>query len=137
VAQLKAPYIKLLDERGDIHVWIVDGDFIRKNIDEGFTNYGQHYRFLYIPKDEFWLDREAAQNEQSFFIDHLLVEHRLMAKGMSYDKALDASDHAERKERRLAGDIAHFTRHGGFQREANQVHEQFGRKIEKTSVFGL
>jgi hypothetical protein len=130
VAQLKAPYIKLLDERGDINMWIVDGIFIRNSIDEEFTNYGQHYRFPYIPKDEFWLDREAAQNEQQFFIDHLLLEHRLMEKGMSYDKALDLADHAERKERRLAGDLAHFTRHGGLQREATQVHEQFWTKVQ-------
>ena len=40
-----------------------------------------------------------------FFVTHLLVEHRLMAKGVSYDKALEAADKAELAERKKAGDV--------------------------------
>jgi hypothetical protein len=94
----RLPYIEKAGERGDLQILVVDGAYIRSHIDEEFTNYGQHYRFSYIPIDELWLDREAAKDEQQFFIDHLLVEHRLMAKGMSYEKALSEADRARVKE---------------------------------------
>ena len=56
---LKPPYLQKDDTRGDYQVWIVDGAYIRGHIDEEFTNFGQHYRFPYIPENELWLDREA------------------------------------------------------------------------------
>ena len=45
-----------------IQVWVVDGEYIRTYVDEEFTNFGQHYRFPYIPENEFWLDRENENN---------------------------------------------------------------------------
>jgi hypothetical protein len=99
---MKKPYHKKLDQIGPMAIWIVDGQHVRKNIDEEFTNFGQHYRFPFIPKNEFWIDREFGPGEQQFFIDHLLVEHRLMTSGMSYDKALERADAVERRERRKA-----------------------------------
>lgn len=92
-------------QRGPIAVWIVDGSYVRKNLDEEFTNFGQHYRFSFIPENEFWIDRETAQDEQQFFIDHLLIEHRLMKKGTPYVKALEIADRKERAERKKAGDV--------------------------------
>jgi len=126
----KLPYIKQVGERGDLQIWVVDGAYMRGHIDEDFTNYGQHYRFTYIPEDELWLDREAAENEQQFFIDHLLVEHRLMSKGVPYEKALVEADRAERKERRRAGDLSHLTKRGRSLPEAIQVHKRLWKKLE-------
>jgi hypothetical protein len=40
-------------------VWLVDGEFIRKNISEDFVNYDQHYHLNVIPEDEFWIDKES------------------------------------------------------------------------------
>jgi len=57
-----------------------DGVYIRGHIDEEFTNFGQHYRFPFIPERELWIDAEAKDDERAFFIDHLLVEHDLMAR---------------------------------------------------------
>ena len=94
---LKPPYIRRLDERGDLQVWVVDGSYIRGHMDEEFTNFGQHYRYRYIPLNELWIDQENGAGEQQFFIDHLLVERRLMARGMPYEAALPAADRAERK----------------------------------------
>ena len=79
---LKLPYIQKLEERGKLQIWLVDGSYIRGHIDEEFTNFGQHYRYQYIPEHEFWIDREAEHDEHQFFVEHLLVEHRLMAKGI-------------------------------------------------------
>jgi hypothetical protein len=47
--ELKPPYLKLDDTRGDYQAWIVDGTYIRGHMDEEFTNFGQHYRYPYIP----------------------------------------------------------------------------------------
>ncbi len=92
-------HIKKLDQIGKFTVWSVDGEHVRTAIDEEFTNFGQHYRFRFIPTREFWIDQEHGLGEQQFFIDHLLIEHRLMAAGMPYDNALEKADAVEKRER--------------------------------------
>jgi len=129
-ASVKPPYVQQIGERGNFKVWIADGSYIRGHIDEEFTNFGQHYRYSYIPSDELWIDREAEQDETQFFIDHLLVEHRLMAKGMPYEKALVKADQAERKERRRAGDLRFLTRRGKELPKGLQVHERLWKRLE-------
>ena len=111
---LKPPYLHKVGERGRITIWVVDGTYIRTNIDEEFTNYGQHFAFRFIPENEFWIDREGKPDEEPFFVDHLLVEHRLMAKGVPYDDALEAADRAELKERKRAGDVDRLAKGGNL-----------------------
>jgi transposase InsO family protein len=127
---LKPPYIQKVDERGNLKIWLVDGVYIRSHIDEEFTNFGQHYRYHYIPLNELWVDRGTKTDEVMFFIDHLLVEHRLMAKGMPYDNALAEADRAERKERRHAGDLSRLTQRGRKLPEGRDVHERLWKKLE-------
>jgi hypothetical protein len=129
-ASLKPVYLEKIDERGDIKIWIVDGAYIRSRIDEEFVNFGQHYRYTYIPVNEFWIDREAEHDERQFFIDHLLVEHRLMAAGLPYEKALPQADQVERRERRRAGDISRMTHHGQKLPDLTGVHERLWKKLE-------
>jgi hypothetical protein len=63
---LKPPYLHIDEKRGDYQVWIVDGAYIRGHIDEEFTNFGQHYRYSYIPKRLFnKLVRSQAANQKS------------------------------------------------------------------------
>ena len=126
---LKPPYIEKIGQRGRISIWIVDGSYVRAHMDEEFTNYGQHYGFSCIPEQEFWLDKEAKQDEQAFFIDHLLVEHRLMAGGASYDDALEAADSAERAERRKAGDIEKLAQRGNLP-DPSRVHIHLWKTLE-------
>jgi hypothetical protein len=126
---LKPPYVQKDEVRGDFQVWIVDGAYVRGRIDEEFTNFGQHYRYPYIPRMEFWLDKEAEQDERTFFIDHLLVEHDLMAKGASYDEALEQADRVERKERRRAGDVRKAIPRGKGLPDAGTMHERLWKKL--------
>ncbi len=126
---LKPPYIEKVDQRGTISIWIVDGTYVRTHLDEEFTNYGQHYAFGCIPKDEFWLDKEAADDERRFFIDHLLIEHRLMEKGVPYDDALEAADAKELAERRKAGDIRKLTK-GHNLPDPAKVHVRLWKTLE-------
>jgi hypothetical protein len=126
---LEPPYIKKVGERGKIVIWVVDGTYVRTHLDEEFTNFGQHYAFKCIPEDEFWLDKEAQEHEQSFFIDHLLVEHRLMGKGVPYDDALEAADKKERAERKRAGDVKKLTV-GGNLPDSTKVHVRLWKELE-------
>lgn len=126
---LKPPYLKKVGQRGDITIWVVDGTFVRTHIDEEFTNYAQHYAFPFVPEHEFWLDKEAEEDEQQFFIDHLLVEYRLMKKGVPYDDALEAADKKERLERERDGDVRKVTTRRGLA-DPTKVHLQLWKKLE-------
>jgi hypothetical protein len=97
---MKKPYIKKIAAISKFSIWLVDGRYVRTRIDEEFTNFGQHFRFRFIPRNEFWIDHLHAPGEEHFYIDHLLLENRLMAAGMDYDRALTRADRAELKERR-------------------------------------
>jgi len=127
--ELKPPYIRKIDERNGLVIWAVDGGYIRGHIDEEFTNFGQHYRYNYIPEKEFWIDLGTKSNEWRFFIDHLLVEHRLMEKGMPYEKAIVEADNEERKERRRAQDINRLTDHGKKLPDGKDVHVRLWKKL--------
>lgn len=120
----------MIDERNGLKIWLVDGSYIRGKIDEEFTNFGQHYRFTFIPENEFWLDQEASQDEQKFFIEHLLVEHRLMKAGKTYAEAIYEADIAERKERRRAGDVKKLTRSGSKLPAGKDVHKELWKQLE-------
>jgi hypothetical protein len=126
----RPPYISKIDERGNLQIWLVDGSYIRSHIDEEFTNFGQHYRYPYIPLKELWIDHEAEHDERRFFIDHLLIEHRLMEKGMPYDRALVEADKVERRERRRSGDVKRATQHGQKLPDPHAVHERLWKRLE-------
>lgn len=96
---MRKPYLKLLRTVGKFSVWAVDGKYIRERWNGDFTNFGEHYRFRFIPMYEFWIDHEQAPGEADFFIHHLLVEWRLMREGAEYDNALAYGDRSERAER--------------------------------------
>ncbi len=129
-SSLKLPYIKKIDERGEIAIWAVDGGYIRGHIDEEFTNFGQHFRYNYIPVNELWIDLGTKSDEWRFFIDHLLVERRLMQQGMPYEKAIVEADREERKERRRARDVARLTNHGQKLPEGKDVHLRLWKKLK-------
>ena len=127
---LSLPYVRKDEKRGDLQVWIVDGAYVRGHIDEEFTNFGQHYRYSYIPENEFWIDQEAKPDERIFFIDHLLTEHSLMAKGRPYSEAITEADRVERNERRRAGDLGKVTHHWRQLPDPQAVLERLWKKLE-------
>ncbi|MGA3245188.1 MAG: hypothetical protein ABSE41_11260 [Bacteroidota bacterium] len=127
--KLKPPYIKKVGQRGNITIWVVDGTYVRTHLDEEFTNYAQHYGFKCVPENEFWLDHEASEDEQQFFIDHLLVEYELMKKGMPYDDALEAADKKERSEREKSGDVKKVAVGRGLA-DPSKVHIKLWKTLE-------
>ena len=92
-------YFKKMCDISDFSVWFVHGDFVRRVICEDFVNYGQALHFKFIPQNEFWLDIENIPGEAQFYIEHLLVEHRAMKKGIRYEEAFKRAEIAETKER--------------------------------------
>lgn len=98
--EMKKPYIKKFGVVSNFIVWIVDGNYIRRYIDIEFTNFGQHHRFNFIPKNEFWIDKcYGTGAEEKYYVEHLLVEHRLMSNGEEYDSAWDQAAIIEQRER--------------------------------------
>ena len=95
----KKIYIKKLSEISGFKIWIVNGKYIRGNIDEEFTNFGQHYEFKFIPKNEFWIDKERNSGEEKYFIETMLAINRLMLKGMNSKEAVKIAEKIEKRER--------------------------------------
>lgn len=92
-------YIKKIGKVSGFKVWIVDGKYIRDNIEEEFTNYAQHDNFSFIPEDEFWIDKERNPGEEKYFIDFMLAFNRFFSKGISYNKSWDMANKIEKRER--------------------------------------
>src|SRR5260370_15233337 len=124
----RPPYLQLLERRGPVSVWLVDGAYVRKNIDEEFSNFGHHYSYGEIPKDEVWLDQEAVPDEQRFFVAHALLERKLMAEGKDYDTAREAANAEERQLRIAAGDVRKL-RLGRRPLQAALVHERLWKAL--------
>ncbi len=96
---MKKPYLKKFSEVSGFKVFIVDGEYIRKNMDEEFTNFGQRYLFNFIPKNEFWIDKERISGEEKYYINSMLTINKLLAKGMKQDDAIKIADQKEKSER--------------------------------------
>ncbi len=99
MVKLKKPYIRKYSEVSGFTVWIVDGRYIRNNMNREFTNYSQHYQFDFIPKKEFWIDKEKVSGEEKYYIDAMIIMDRLLAEGVSHDEAVKQANAIERAER--------------------------------------
>ncbi len=99
--QLKKIHIKKYKKVKNFQVWIVNGKYIRDNIDEEFVNFGHHCSYNFVPENEFWIDKEYGKgDDKKFYVEHMLIEHSLISNGEKYDKALEKADRIERGERR-------------------------------------
>lgn len=92
-------YIKKIKNVNNYEIWLVDGSYIRKNINENFVEYDHHWNHDFVPKNELWIDVETNSDERKFFIDHMLTEAGLIKTGENVEKIIKKADIAERKER--------------------------------------
>jgi hypothetical protein len=129
----KNVYREKIDTIGNISIWRVNGNYIRSNIEVEFTNFGQHYRYPFIPKNEFWLDIESHPRESSFYIAHLLKEYELMAQNVPYEKALVAADEVEQRERDKHNLFPAAWRHKDGAPDANLYHEEL---LDRQTIDG-
>lgn len=96
---MKKPYIKKFSEISGFTVWLVDGKYVRDNMNVDFTNYGQHYLFDFIPEDEFWIDEEEVPGEEKFYSDSMLAMNQLLKNKILHAEAVKMADEAEKKDR--------------------------------------
>jgi hypothetical protein len=124
----RLPYLRAVGRDGAVSIWVVDGAYVRKNIDEEFSNFGHHFSCPEIPRSEIWLDQETDPDEQPFFLRHAILERRLMAAGKDYDTARLAACQAERVLRERSGDIRKVTR-GKRLPDAARVHVRLWKAL--------
>lgn len=104
--RLKKPYLKEYSHIYNFTVWIVDGGYVRDHLDKEFTNFGQHCDFKFIPKNEFWIDKEYGDDDECpYFIDNMLAEHKFVARGMTPLDAGMRANKVEMCERRKSEEV--------------------------------
>lgn len=80
-------------------VYAVDGETIRRLVDEDFTMGSNPSRNECIPLGEIWLDRDLSPVDATATLLHEVIEHQLMQGGQSYEDAHDKASAAENKLR--------------------------------------
>jgi hypothetical protein len=129
------PYLHYVGARHAVKIWIVDGAYVRKNIDEEFSNFGHHFSIPKIPLDEIWLDREGHPNEQRFFIAHATVERRAMLDGKTYDQARQLACDVEYRLRQHTADLHHVAPARSLP-QADRVHVRLRKALgDGTAVW--
>jgi len=120
------PYIKKETDIAGFVVWIVDGNYVRKNIDEEFTNFGQHYQFKFIPKKEFWIDKEHSkgESEKKFYINTMLTMDNFLSSGMSHKKAVEIVNILEKEERAKSAYFKKFFKSTPKKEEIKKIHQR-------------
>lgn len=92
---MRKPYIKKLRKIGGVSVWLVDGGWVRENLDVDFTEGGNGYVKSYIPKSQAWIDDSMHRSEDEPVIVHEYGEINLRKKGIPYERAHKAINHVE------------------------------------------
>ncbi|HPA25918.1 MAG TPA: hypothetical protein PLK76_04130 [bacterium] len=132
---MRKPYLKKLKTIGKITVWQVDGLYVRNHLNREFTNFGQHYRFPFIPTYEFWLDKEKDPGEEKYFIEHLLLEWRLMKeKGANFQVAIAKADRLERAERYKSEKIKKLSLRKNDPEIIKKIHQKILKKYSNQKV---
>jgi hypothetical protein len=98
----KKIYLQKIGEFSGFKFWYVNGYFIRTNIDPAFTNFCYNRYMPFIPKDEFWIDKENGVKESHFFINSFLTIQKELKKGKEYIEAVRIADKLEKRERKKA-----------------------------------
>ena len=90
-----------------LKIWIIDGRTVRDLFFVDFTEGGHDKVYSFVPKGEVWIDNDLSLKEIKYVVLHELHERNLMAKGMDYDSAHEASsaiEHTCRKNKHLLDD---------------------------------
>lgn len=90
----------LLTRIGDVSVYLVDGNAVKKECTMDFVEGGNDKAYpTFIPEGEVWIDRLMSPKEWIPIMVHELSERLLMSKGMSYERAHPEANAVERKVR--------------------------------------
>ena len=98
------PYIATLGVRDGAKVYVVDGGWVRRELDIEFTNFGVHGRHPFIPPDEVWIDVADNLDDFAFYVTNAALVCARQLTGVPYETALAQAAEAEVTERVMAGD---------------------------------
>ena len=130
----RMPYVRKLGSISHFCVWLVDGEFVRKNICEDFVNYDHHGHLRFIPHGEFWISSGTAVAEIPFYIDRMLMESRLLASGRSIKEASRIASRAERAER---GKSEHLRKLQECMSRRNEVISRVHKRLLRSYSRGI
>lgn len=121
---LKKHYLKKDSKKFGFEIWVVDGNYIRKNMDKEFTNFGQNYRFKFIPKKELWLDKEYSKKtkEKDFYIKTMIRLDNFLSNGMDYNKAVKIVEIMEKRERAKSKYLKKFFKFKSKKKVIEKIH---------------
>lgn len=105
-------HVKHIDTVGPFAVWLVDGEYIRKELNENFVKFDHHAHFSFIPTHELWIDQETNFQEHALFTNHFLAERALLDSGVTESQAHEAANTLEHYARlkTFAAEFAQFKR---------------------------
>ncbi len=100
--KLRPPRLRLLGHVAGLVIYLVDGEYIRDDIDVDFVNGGNEAVYpSYVPSGEIWIDDAQHALDRTATALHELVERDLMLQhGMGYEWAHDAANGHERAFRK-------------------------------------
>ena len=131
IPKYEKAHIKKIDTLGKYSVWLVDGEYIRREINENFVAFDAHDHFDFIPKDEFWIDMETDPADRPFFIDHLIVERGFIDAGYKYKDALKKADAYEKTQREKAIAMTNLARLKSDRKKLiEEIHEDHLKEYE-------
>jgi len=95
----------LLGTVAGFQIWMVNGQKLRL-FDHDFTDGGNGARYLYIPRNQIWIEDGTKLEELAPFIVHEISEFKYMMAGASYDAAHEHANAIEGKLRRVLVSMA-------------------------------
>ena len=78
--------VAFIEKVGPLNIWHVEGRIIRDKIYIDFTEGGNSRAYVWMPRNEIWIDHDVQPGEMGFVKLHELHEWNKMGEGMSYDQ---------------------------------------------------
>jgi len=89
---LKRMYGYYNGEYKGFKIWLVDGNYIRREIFNEFIYGGNDERYTFVPENEIWIDNSISADEYLTTLEHEINERNLMRfNGYTYYDAHDSS----------------------------------------------
>ena len=129
-------YIKKIKNANNYDIWLVNGGYIRKNINENFVEYDHHLNHSFVPKNELWVDNETNPDEWIFFIDHMFAELNLVKKtGKNIKEVAGEADVLEKQKREMELKKKHLYKLKNDHKELlGKVRKKFLEKYSNDNV---
>ena len=93
---MNPPYIRHLWNIGPFRVFLVNGEYIRDNIQDDFALGSNHMADPeFVPKHEIFIEDTTHETERIFIAIHEIFEHKAMEWGLPYELAHKISNVVE------------------------------------------